>query len=352
MRQVPFTDKTSLTNAITNMVAGDYIYYNGTGVLTISSSTTYPFSISSKTPSSAVTIDFGTVSTTQIDAWSPGSSSGNYVQFDYSGTSSNESIKIAACSNLNIYGGLITASNAGGGGIGLWGASSNILWYDAYVNFIGGSGVNVLNNTTGGAAGPISNVTFRAEVTRWAMNPSLDPHIDKGCGLQACIVHGGNVNSSYDNCTFAIYGHNPLQPGEVSAGQTWPEGGGGSVIEPGNDNGTQTNFTLYVKGDSCNMTPNGTNPGSAVNGETGGNGINIWGSTSLAGMVIPWVEMTNCSGSPVHCTATSGWQTGTPPVTVNHGRHTNTNTYYNPATSSNRNVPYDTTGNVVYNDCT
>lgn len=353
-RQVPFTDKTSLTNAITNMQAGDYIYYNGTGVLTISSSTTYPFSITSKNPASTVTIDFGTPSTTQIDAWSPGASSGNYVKFDYSGSSSFQSFKLAACSNITLYGGMSTASGStpGGGGVGIWGTSSNILWYDHYVNSIGGSGVSILNNTTGGAAGPISNVTVRAEVNQWAMNPSLDPHIDKGAGLQACILHGGNVSSSYDKVTCAIYGHDPLQPGATSGGKTWPEGGGGSVIEPGNDQGTQTNFTLYVKAVNCLMQPNGTNPGSAVNGETGGNGINIWGSTSLAGMVVGWVEATNCSGGPVHCTSSSGWQTGTPHVTVNHGRHTNTNQYVNTSVSSNRSVPYDTTGNVVYNDCT
>lgn len=353
-RLVPFTTKTQLDTALSGMQAGDYIYYNGTGVLTISSSTTFPYSISSKNPTSAVTVDFGTPSTTQIDAWAPGASSANYVKFDYSGTGSFTSLKVSACSNLNLYGGYYTASNSnvGLGGIGIWGATTNMAFYDFYVNQIGGSGIGILNNTSGGSAGPVKNVQVRGEVTRYAMKPSLDSHIDKGAGIHACIIHGGNVNSSYDQVTAAIYGHNPLQPNEVSAGQTWPEGAGGAIIEPGNDNGTETNFTLYVKGDTCNMTPNGTNPGSAVNGETGGNGINIWGSTSLAGMVIGWVEMTNCSGGPVHCTASSGWQSGTPPVTVLHGRHTNTNTYYNPATSSNRNVAYDTTGNVVYNDCT
>jgi hypothetical protein len=86
--------------------------------------------------------------------------------------------------------------------------------------------------------------------------------------------------------------------------------------------------------------------------ETGGNAINFWGPKHLDGCVVGWVEATNCSGGCVH-EANGTWINASPPVTVNHGRHSNVNQFFNTSVSSNRNVPYDATfTGVVYNDCT
>lgn len=198
------------------------------------------------------------------------------------------------------------------------------------------------------AASHINNWTWRGEVNAWSMNPAWDTHNDKGTGNHAVICHG--TTGAMTNHTYAIYGHDPLQPGAVSAGQTWPEGGGGSLIEPGNDTGGPiSNFTIYAKAANMLMTPNGSgNPGSTGTGQTAGNVLNFWGNISLDAFVLPWIEGANCTGAMVHG-APGTWHPGVPAISVTHGRGTTMNQFTG---GGNQSQKYMSGFGIVYNDCT
>jgi hypothetical protein len=184
------------------------------------------------------------------------------------------------------------------------------------------------------------------------MNPAFDSHADKGTGIHACILHGSSGNI-YDS-RFAIYGHDALKPGETSWGQTWPEGGGGSVIEVGNDVGTAlgvgnySNCTFYALGENNLMIPNGTNPGSTEM-QTGGNVFNWWGDIPLNGNVVGWAEGNNISGAVSHCAGGAYGPSANPPITFQHGRGSNTNQFV--GSGGNTSQRYETGHGVVYNDC-
>lgn len=339
IRTVNFTTKAQLDTAIADMQAGDLIQYTGTGILTISSGSTNGYSIQNKNPASSVVIDLGT----GHSIWDSGAVSGDYVKFAYTGTANFSAFWVNACSNLRIYGGDFTS---GGYGITINAPSHDITWWDAYIHNVGSSGISVRGTTSGGSSSDCHNLNLRAEVNRFALNPALDNHPDKGTGLHACILHGntGNIHDSI----FTIYGHDALAPGETSHGHTWPEGGGGSVIEAGNVSGTNyANCTYYAKGENNLMRPNGTNPGSTAQ-QTGGNVFNLWGNVALNGNVIGWAEGINITGAVVHGSGGS-WFPGSPAIKVLHGRGTNTNQFV----GSGGNVAdrYVTGKGISYTDC-
>lgn len=346
-RTVNFTNLSQLNAAITNMAAGDLIQYTGTGVLNISSASTTAFKLTNKNPASTVVIDFGTAQS----IWDPGAESGDYVKFAYTGSSNINAFAIAGCSKLRIYGGEI-ASPIGGAGMIVNALTHDVLWYDGYISSCGGSGIGVRGATSGGVTSNCYNLDLRFEVNRFCMNPAWDNHADKGTGFHALILHG-NTGGIHDS-RFVIYGHDPLRPGETSAGKTWPEGGGGSVIEQGN--ATAANYddvTMYALGVNCLMVPNGSNPGSTAK-QTGGNVFDLWGHIKLNGNVIGWAEGRNMTGSIIH-SDNGSWFPGSPPLTVQHGRHTHTN---QSTVGGNIAAPYPTTTplgatlGIVYNDCT
>lgn len=323
------------------MAAGDYIYYAGTSgtPLTISNSSTNAYAISNKNPASPVTIDFGTKATTQTTAWGAPTSA-NYVHFNFTGTSSFYGFYLTTSSNIYIYGGEVTSTH---GGV-LVKDSHNCWLLDQVVHDVGGTGISLFPSQSN----VIHDCTVRGEVYNFSMNPSLDPHKDKGTGLHACNAWDG-VSSSFYNNTIAIYGHDSLKPGTVSYGKTWPEGGGGSCIEFGqaDTGGTCSNNTFYAKAENLLMIPNGTNPGS-TGVQTGGNVINAWGAHPANGTVYQWIEGTNCTGAVFDGDRTSGGFASVP-ITVNHGRAVNVNQYTG---GGNISVPYETITNVTYHDCT
>lgn len=343
VRTVNFTTKAGLDSAISGMQAGDLIQYTGTGVLNINSTTTNAYAIQNKNPASTVVFDFGTAKSD----WAPGNVSSNYVSFAYTGSPAGfAGFWVNNCTNLRFYGGSIATN--GQSGLLIQAPSHDILWYDAYLHDCAGGGVVVRGTTSGGVASATYNLTVRAEVNRWAMYPGNDNHPDKGTGWHACELHSST--GDIHDLTMAIYGHDSLRPGETSFGTVWPEGGGGGVIEVGNSSGSNySNGTFYCKAVNCLMQPNGTNPGSTSQ-QTGGNAMMFWGSVPLDNNVVGWVEGTNLTGAPVHGTPTGGWYPGSPPITVNHGRHTNTNQFV--GSGGNTSEPYITGHGIVYNDCT
>jgi hypothetical protein len=349
-RLVPFSTKAGLDSAIANMQGHDYIYYNGTGVLTISVTSGNAYTIVNKNPSSPVVIDFGTAH----DIWNPAAVSPNYVKFDFAGTTQGGAFWLYGSSNLHIYGGYLT-SPLGGDGLLLQPSETNtvhdILWYDGYISNVGGSGIGVRGSTNStGTASNAYNLDLRFEVNRFAMLPSWDNHADKGTGIHALILHGsrGGIHDS----RFAIYGHDALKPGEVYNGTTWPEGAGGSVIEQGNDPAANyDNDIMYALGKNNLMIPNGTNPGSTAM-QTGGNVFDLWGHIKLNGNIIGWAEGDNVSGSIIH-SDTGTWFPGSPALVVQHGRHNNSNLS---TVGSNISQPYPMTTptgtplNIIYQD--
>lgn len=342
---VPFTTKAGLDAAIAGLQAGDLVQYTGTGVLNITSSSNYAYTIANKNlVSPGAVIDFGT----SKSIWDASHVSANYVKIAYTGTANQAAFLMNNCSNLNLFGGEFTSGTLGGKAIQIYGPTHDVLWYDAYMNITGADGLHVNANLTGGGASNIHNFTFRGEANRFCMNPARDPHLDKGTGIHGAILHGNN--GTFNDSTICIYAHDPLRPGEVSNGITYPEGGGGSAIEPGLDAGTCDNLTLYVRAENLLMVPDGSNPGSTQT-QTGGNGLDFFGATLLNGCVVGWMEATNCTGTVLHC-ATGNWHTGSPPVTVQHGRHTNVNQSTINGNGAPNNVPYPTGFGVVYNDCT
>ena len=288
-RLVPFTTTGGLTTALNNIQAGDYIYYNGNGVLPFTSGSGAVLNITGHNMSSTTVIDFGTSNS----IWgSP--VSGNYCSFSFTGNANQNAISLNNCSNLTLYGGYVTAPT-GNQGLLCQAPLTNILWYDLYIYYVGGSGIAVRPQTGSGTASVTNNITIRAEVNRWSMFPSYDSHTDRGTGFHALILHG--LEGQMNDCTWAIYGHDPLKPGESANGYTWPEGGGGCVIEFGQSPTTSTtinNNTGYAWGVNVLGKPNLSNPnpttpqgaGSTAPVGAMGNIINQWGTVPLNGLVI------------------------------------------------------------------
>jgi hypothetical protein len=341
-RLVPFSTKAGLDSAITNMQGHDYIYYNGTGVMTISSSSATAYSIHGKNPTSPAVIDFGAAR----DIWDSSKITPNYVKIIYTGTGESDGLLLYNDSNLRIFGGEFATSSYGHDALRLFGGLHDVVLEDSYLSMSGASGVQfAATDPSTGAASSIYNLIFRSEIARFSMNPATDNHADKGTGYHGAIVHG-NTGSLHD-ITFAVYAHDPLRPGETSAGKTWPEGGGGSACEFGQDGGSNYNFTIYCKGENMLMIPNGTNPGSTAK-QTGGNDINAWGNDPFNNFDFKWIEGINMTGAVFHG-AGGSWYPGTPAILVEHGRHNKTNQLPNLGNIGTN--PYQAGFGINYQDC-
>jgi hypothetical protein len=351
-RSVTFTTKAGLDSAVNGLLAGDTVTYVGTSVLPIISSTSTTYKIT-KSPSSVAVFDFGT----SRSIWDPTKVSNAYVSFSFTGATNNFAFWINGCSNLRFFGGDLDTDSTGGSGLLVGAPTQAVLWYDLTTHDVGASGIAVRGTTGSGTASDVHDLTIRAECDRFCMNPSFDNHPDKGTGFHGLILHGstGDIHDS----TFAIYAHDPLRPGEQTTingvTQTWPEGGGGCAIEPGNDSGLVPNYnncTYYALGVNLLMrVGDGHNPGSSLtNIQTGGNVFNFWGAIPLSNNVVGWAEGRNCTGAVIHGNPNSNWQNGAIPIKVLHGRHTNVNQWT--GKGGQISIPYDDRFTFVYSaDC-
>ena len=330
------------------MVAGQYIYYAGSGVLQITNTSLNALVIANKNPTTAVTIDLGTKASTGPTNWGA-TTSANYVQIvNGTSTTGGTAMYLHDISNLNIYGGEFTGNQHTNSGINFQGTSSNVYLLDFVVHDVAGDGFRMIPTSPAGISS-INNCTVRGEVYNWCMYPANDPHTDKGTGFHAFQTWDSPDGSSMNNNTLAVYGHDSLVPGTNSFGTVWPEGGGGSVIEHGSSTGgTSIGNTIYALGVNGNMIPDGTNPGSTAT-QTATNVVNAWGATATSGLVFGWIEGQNMTGAVFHSDRSSGGFASNP-VVINHGRHTNTNKYI--GSGGNIATPYATVTNVTQNDCT
>lgn len=322
-RSVPFTDRTSLSNAISGMQAGDYIYYAGTGVLTLSSSSGDAFTISGKNPSGKVVIDFGTRASVYGAPTTP-----NYVEFQCSATSNLDALYIINCSNLTIYGGSMTTMNSAGSGIYVVGPCTNLVMWDWYCYNLGGHGIFAAPSSTGA----INNCSFRGEAVNWGQNLNLDPHAEKGTGLHGGLLADITNGGGFQNTVFAIYAHDSNAGNGIELGQS----GGGPIS--GN--------TIYCK--AVNLSKQATSQVAA-------NTIALWGTINI-GVTAGWLEGDNLQGRVVDGEGlNSAALVNAGKFTVSHGRHSNTN--QNPHLSTTESgvaatQPYDDRWGITYNDCT
>jgi len=349
--QKPFTTKAGLDAALAGAADGDYIYYNNSTKLSISTTGTgNAYVISGLSPATNITIDLGTAAS----IWNPGAVSNGYVEFNYAGTSNAHALFMHDLTNVTIYGGAVAGANGGTGAV-LYGNTNNLTWLDGYIHDVGGGGMQLAGIVPAGSASTIQNCTIRLEVNHWSLHPAFDSHNDKGTGFHGIICHGGT--GAIKNNTFMLYAHDPLAPGEVVNGVTYPEGGGGSAIEfgqsPAGSGNNNDNLVCYVKAANLLMRPTGStgggNPGSTGTGQTAGNVVNLWGNVPLNGLDMVWIEGNNCTGAMVNGTPTGGYFPGSPAIKVEHGRGTNMNQFTGGGNSSEE---YVSGKGIVYTDCT
>lgn len=349
-RSRTYSDAASFRAYISELAAGDELTpASGCGEILISSGSGTAFTIA-KNPSGYAVIDLGV----RTSVWGSTPAS-DYVRFTYTGSGNNTPFHINGCSKLRFYGGELD-SGIGGTGMLVNAPTHDLIWFEGYITKCGGSGVSVRGTTSSGVSSTTKDIKLQFEVADWCMNPAYDNHADKGTGFHGCILHGntGSIcGTAQGDTEFIIYAHDSLAPGATSAGHTWPEGGGGSVIEQGNSSGgSYDNVDLYAYGKSNLMIPNATNPGSTGSGQTGGNVLNNWGNIKLNGGRA-WLWGDDISGSMLH-SDNGSWHPGSPVFTVEHGRGNNTNQSTAGSNISQRyptKTPSGASLGITYTDC-
>lgn len=286
-RLVPFSTAAGLTTALSGIQDGDYIFYNGTGILSISSSSSHGKTFAPMSVASKAVIDFGSY-------YSP-----NHVKFSYTGaTVGFYGAWIENPTNVWFVGGEFTSATSGG-----------ILWYGGSGGgFVGsvmhGCGASAWFCTPSASFTTVNGCTFVWEAFGNNQNPSADPHGDSGGGYHEGLLGDGNVaNSLVENCIFACYGHDSQL---------------GSAVQFG-DSGTNiglNNNTFYVW--AANNTYVAT-----VSPWDIAMGFVAWGSGNLSGNVVNLLQVQNYSGRATFCDSLTS--TSANGVTVVHARAINTN---------------------------
>lgn len=317
----PFVNLTEMNNAIAGAAPGDYIYYNGSGVLPIQASGSNAYELKNRKPSAPFTLDLGT----RRSQWGVPTTP-NYVEFKCTASSNLHAFYIHDCSNIVIYGGSFTTNGTAGRGIWLIGGNTNITMWDFYSFNCGGDGIGMMNSiASGSSSGSIVNCNLRGECTGWGKNLALDPHNEKGTGLHGCQYADAATSGLMDRNTLALYAHDANNGVGINCGGQNPSAG------------NITNNVFYV------LTENLT---FAAQQQTAGNSIQFWGYRPLTTNTVGYAEGRNQTGAVVWAggITSDSFTTG---LQVLHGRHTNTNTNHNGTSGS---VPFDPNHGIVYND--
>lgn len=362
-RTVRFKDKAGLDAALADLRAGDLVKYDPASFgltkkpLVISSN----YQIRNKKLSGRAVLDFGC----SHNVWDSSKIVPDFVSFTETRIEW-EAFSFIDNTNLDVWGGDYHSDH--GAGFRFMGNVIDCQCLDLYCHDIGGSGVGVQSiDSHTGEPRTIDGLVIRAEINRFSMDPSIDPHDDKGTGSHGAIIHGNGGHT--DNCHFYFYAHDPLRPGESAPDKTgvvrvWPEGAGGSACEPGcnwstlpafsadHSNTSQNNNHYTVYGENLLMTPMHTgcvNPGSTAS-QTGGNLMDNWGSVPMNGMICDFLGGVNLSGAIMHG-AGGGWGTNANPrIKVLIGRGYKTNQFV--GGGGNVAERYVSGKNIDYVDCT
>jgi hypothetical protein len=285
------TTAAGLKSALSSLQAGDLV--KATSSFTVTSGSSTPLVITAR-PSATAEIDL------------------TGVTISFTGSSDTEAVELNNAANLNIFGGSITTGAAGGMCLRIFG-TQHVLWYGFKLDTCGDTGLQVIASGTN----PTDHDDLQGEISNVGLHTAYDPHSEKGTGLHAANLWDGPSSAAFTNNRFAFYAHDiPV----------------GACVEYGNDSGAATGDTLYLK---C------VNETEVATSQTGGNGIQFWGSKMpTATLSMPYIECNNLQGACIYSIANA------PGVTVAYGRATATNKN----TRINGTQPWVAGRGIVYQD--
>lgn len=220
--------------------------------------------------------------------------------------------------NLFIYGGDASTADTGGQGI-LVDGSQHVLWWGFTIHDTGSTGfaARAIN-------GPVDHDDFQGTITKVGQNLAWDPHAEKGTGEHGANLWDGATSGNFTNNRFAFYEH------DIPTG---------ACVEFGNDAPTSqaTGNVLYLK---C------VNETEVALSQTGGNALQLWGTTDTLGLDVRYLEADNTQGRALDNQGLYSGQT-LAGVTVSYGQASNTNQNSLLNEPSNG-LPWDWRGNVNY----
>ncbi|MDX6480013.1 MAG: hypothetical protein QOG85_523 [Gaiellaceae bacterium] len=171
---------------------------------------------------------------------------------------------IKGCRHIRFYGGDL-ANPAGGAGITIY-DSSYFFWWNFVIHDTANTGLFVQ-----GIKAANDHLDLKGEISHWGLNPALDPHHEKGTGLQGANL--GDANYGVTSSRFALYLH---------------DGAAGSGLAAAGSKSTDGVWdnTLYLW---CqNLTMQATS-------QVAGNCAEIWGQ-NVTGNTFAYLEAENLQG--------------------------------------------------------
>lgn len=283
-RQVAFSTKAELDSARTGLQDGDYVYYAGSGVLTISSSSGNGYTFTTPSVATKAVFDFGNYN------------SANHVKFQSTSASSFVGCYFINPTKCWFVGGEYTSTTSegflwvGGSGGGMWDASTH------------GNGSHGAFIAFDSSHLSMNGCTFKYESWDNNHNPSGDPHGDSGGGWHEGLIGDSGQSSTMQNCVFMVYGHDTNLGSCVEWGDT-------ATVPQMNNN------TLFIKAEN-NQYYVGAPDAPAM-------GFVAWGSGAQSGNVVELLQVRNYAGRATFCNSLTTSSTNC--VTIKHGRAINTN---------------------------
>jgi hypothetical protein len=198
---------------------------------------------------------------------------------------------VKACSHIRFYGGDLTSKT--GSGILVY-DSSYVTWWGFDIHDTANTGLFVqgINRVN-------DHLDLKGEISHWGLDPSLDPHAEKGTGLHGAQL--SDANYGIRDSRIALYAHD----GAAGAGV---QAGGSKSTDVFQDN------TLYLK--CANLTMQATS-------QVAGNCLQLWGQ-NVTGNDVKYLEADNLQGRPYDANGLySGQSLATD--TLDYGRATDTN---------------------------
>ena len=224
------------------------------------------------------------------------------VNFDsattFSGVSSGNypAVWVHGDSHIRFYGGTITNRY---GGVGTEIAdSSYFTWWNFVIHDTGASGLFVPGLTSAD-----DHLDIKGEIYHWGLNLALDPHAEKGTGLQGAML--ADAYYGVKNSRFAIYAH------DSAAGSGLSIGGSSST------DGFWGN-TVYAWCQNLSMR---------ATSQVAGNCVQVWGN-NVSGNDYKYIEGENLQGRPYDANGmNSGQSLSTDTVEYGTASNTNLNPY-------------------------
>jgi hypothetical protein len=227
---------------------------------------------------------------------------------------------IKSCRHIRFYGGHMT-NPKGGSGVTIY-DSSYFTWRGFGIHDTGNTGLFVQGIKTA-----VDHLDLKGVISRWGLNPGLDPHAEKGTGM-----HGANLadaNYGVKDSRFALYLH---------------DGAAGSGVEAGGAKSTDgfSNNTLYLWCRNVTMQ---------AKSQVAGNCAQLWGENDT-GNTFAYLEAENLQGRPYDANGVYGGQSlATDSVAYGRSSNTNLNPYLShtePAVSPT--TAWDTRRGTVFGD--